>query len=159
MGFYIRTLVAPCNGTKAYLQIPYFKVLNFPYSLRTYSLPASGLPECPNITLHYITLHYITLHYITLHYITLHYITLHYITSHYSTLHLLYYFTLPWYIAACTVYIIQTHGDPSSMITCLTFQLGDKDTENFPYHNNSFRTKTCDFVIKRLMLVVSCAGL
>ena len=62
-----------------------FLFLNFPYSVKTYSLPA---PQgCQNTqTLPHITLHYITLHYITLHYITLHYIT------------------LPWYIATCTVY-------------------------------------------------------
>ena len=66
MGFYISSLVAPCKGTKAYLQIPYFIFLNFPYSLRTYSLPAPQGCQSAQ-TLYYIALH-ITLYYITLPY-------------------------------------------------------------------------------------------
>ena len=55
----------PAKERRPTCKFPTFKLLNFPYSLRTYSclhLRAARVPK------HYIILHYITLHYITLHY-------------------------------------------------------------------------------------------
>ena len=57
----------PARERRPTCKFPTFIFLNFPYSLRTYSLPAPQGCQSAQ-TLHYITLHYITLHYITLHY-------------------------------------------------------------------------------------------
>ena len=57
----------PAPERRPTCKFPTFKFLNFPYSLRTYLLPAPQGCQSAQ-TLHYITLHYITLHYITLHY-------------------------------------------------------------------------------------------
>ena len=75
---YIALWWRPATERRPTCKLPTFKFLNFPYSLRTYSLPAPQGCQSAQ-TLHYITLHYITIQCITLHYITLHYITLHYV--------------------------------------------------------------------------------
>ena len=52
-------------------KFPTFKFLNFPYTFRTYYLPAPQSCQSAQ-TLHYITLHYIILLYITMVYCNLH---------------------------------------------------------------------------------------